>query len=80
MTNPLPTRPPLPRHLLTRQEVLSRLREERGMLGLTKTAEKYDLKVSQVCDVLAGRAALSRRMAEKLSYVMWTLYERKTSE
>jgi hypothetical protein len=44
---------------------------------LSATARKYDLAPSQICDLLAEppRTALSRRMAEKLQYRMWELYE-----
>lgn len=64
--------------LLTRAEVLKLLREERGMLGLTATAEKYGLKASQVCDCLAipPRANLSKKMAEALSYQLVEMYRK----
>ena len=72
MTDPTPTRP----HLLTRAEVIAELRRERGMEGLTKTATKYQIAPQQLCDVLANRAALSKRMAAKLAYIMHVLYEK----
>jgi hypothetical protein len=74
-----PTRPPSPpllRRLLTRDQVLMRLREERAMEGLTKTATKYQIAPQQLCDILAGRSKLSKRVAERLNYVLWTLYEK----
>lgn len=72
-----PTRSPH-RRLLTRDQVLAALRQERGMLGLTATAEKYGLKPSQVCDVLAipPRANLSKKMAEALSFQLVEMYRK----
>ena len=71
------TRPPRPR-LLTRDQVLAALRAERGLHGLTATAEKYGLKASQVCDVLSipPRARLSKRMAERLRFQLIEMYAR----
>lgn len=47
------------------------------MLGLSKTADKYAISPQQLNDVLAGRANLSKRMAERMSYLLWTLYEKR---
>ena len=78
MTQTDPTRSLSPRHLLTREQVISKLREERGMAGLTATAVKYGLKVSQVCDVLSfpARKKLSKRMLERLNYLLHEFYEK----
>jgi hypothetical protein len=69
---------PSPRRLLTRDQVLSALRKERAFLGLTKTADKYGLRAQQICDVLSEppRAKLSKRMAERLSYKLYEMYEK----
>jgi hypothetical protein len=56
--------------------VIAKLREERGMEGLTKTARRYDLAPQQVADVLAGRAKLSRRMYTHLRYRLHEFFER----
>ena len=73
MTEQNPTR-----HLLTREQVVEALRYERGMEGLTKTAAKYGLRVSQICDVLSipPRAKLSKRMALRLRYQLFEMYSR----
>lgn len=76
MTDIKPSRR-LPAGLLTRDQVLSALRQERAMLGLSKTADKYAISPQQLNDVLAGRANLSKRMAERMSYLLWTLYEKR---
>lgn len=75
MSDSKPTRPPR-RRLLTRDQVLAALRAERGLHGLTKTAEKYGLAPQQICDCLAGRCRLSKRMAERLSYELIEMYAR----
>jgi hypothetical protein len=64
------------KRLLTREQVIDRLRKEVESDGLTVTAARYELAPQQVSDVLHSRASLSRRMAEKLSYKMHVLYEK----
>jgi hypothetical protein len=64
------------KRLLTREQVIDRLRKEVESDGLTVTAARYELAPQQVSDVLRGRANLSKRMAGKLAYVMHVLYER----
>lgn len=70
---------PAPRkhRLLTRAEVLAALQSERDSLGLTATARRYGIKTQQVCDILAGRKNLSKRVLRHLSYVAHTFYEKK---
>lgn len=78
--NPSDRRP----RLLTREQVLSVLREEvaaagtsaGGQGGLTATAKKYNLSVQQMSDVLAGRSGLSKRVVERLQYKLHSFYER----
>jgi plasmid maintenance system antidote protein VapI len=62
--------------LLTREDVIAALMHERVQLGLTATAEKYSLAPQQICDVLAGRARLSKRMVKKLSYKIHCFFEK----
>ena len=82
MSDSPPVRPSLPsclrrkHRLLTRVEVLAALRTERIEEGLTETARKYSIKPQQLCDVLAGRSKLSKRMAARLSLKIWTFYEK----
>ena len=75
-SQPIRTGLPLPRHLLTRAEVIQKLREERGLNGLTKTAEKYDISPQQIADILAGRAAMSKRVYTRLKYKLHEYFER----
>jgi len=64
------------RRLLTREQVIAALRQERDDHGLTATADKYDLAPQQIADVLAGRAKLSKRMVEKMSYKLHEFFEK----
>lgn len=75
MNDPRPTRP----RLLTREQVLAALREEREREGLTRTAERYGLAVQQISDVLAvpPRTKLSRRMWTRLGYRLHEFFEKK---
>jgi len=78
---PLPpsrSQPPSLDRLLTRAQVIEELRKERGMLGLTAVAKRYELSPQQIADVLAipPRARLSRRMYTKLRWKLWELFER----
>lgn len=70
------------RRLLTRQQVISALREERQQSGLVVTAEKYGIKPSQLADIIAlpPRARLSRRVWESANYVMYELFEKKAEQ
>lgn len=77
MPDSQPTRRRPPANLLTRDQILAELRRERGMDGLTKTAARYEIAPQQLCDVLAGRSQLSKRMAERMKLVIWTLYEKR---
>lgn len=72
----MPDRTPIPRNLETEQQVLDALQKEIDSSSLTATAAKYDLKPSQLSDVLAGRANLSRRMTERMRLKLHKLYER----
>jgi hypothetical protein len=78
MTTTDPTCPLSPRHLLTREQVLAALREERGMHGLTVTANRYSIPVQQLCDVLSipSRKKLSKKMLEALKIKLWEFYEK----
>jgi hypothetical protein len=84
MTKSPPTRPPSsspspPRpRLLTHLQVICALREERGMHGLTATAEKYGIAVSQLCDLLSfpPRTKLSKRLRESLRLRLYEFYEK----
>ena len=75
MSDSKPTRPPC-RRLLTRDQVLAALRAERGLHGLTATASRYQIAPQQLCDILAGRAGLSKRVAARLRYELVELYAR----
>lgn len=74
----MPDRTPIPRNLETEQQVLDALQKEIDSSSLTATAAKYDLKPSQLSDVLAGRANLSKRMTERMRLKLYKLYERLT--
>ena len=74
----MPDRTPIPRNLETEQQVLDALQKEIDSSSLTATAAKYDLKPSQISDVLAGRAGLSKRMTERMKLKLHKLYERLT--
>lgn len=63
--------------LLTREQVLAALREEREREGLTRTAARYEVQPQQLCDLLAGRTKLSARLLEHFRYVAHTFYEKK---
>jgi hypothetical protein len=67
---------PTPPRLLTCDQVISALRAERDRDGLAATARRYDLAPQQVCDLLAGRTKLSRRMRQKLQYRLWEFFEK----
>lgn len=71
----MPIRKPPPQ-LLTRQQVVAVLREERARLGLAAVSRRYDISPQQIVDVLAGRANLSKRMYTKMRWVMHELFER----
>lgn len=68
------TKPPA--RLLTEAEVLAALSAEIAAASLTEVAERYDIKPSQISDVLYGRANLSSRMLERLKLRMHKFYER----
>jgi hypothetical protein len=72
----MPDRTPIPRNLETEQQVLDALQKEIDSSSLTATAAKYELKPSQISDVLAGRAGLSKRMTERMRLKLHKLYER----
>lgn len=69
--------------LLTRDQVLAALRQEvlaagnGGPGGLTATAKKYGVSVSQLSDVLRGSAKLSERLYTKLNYILHEFFEKR---
>lgn len=64
--------------LLTREQVLAALREERERGGLTRTAEHLGIKPQQICDLLAvpPRTKLSKRMWTQMGYKMHEFFEK----
>lgn len=62
--------------LLTESQVLTQLREEITSESLTIVADRYGIKVQQLSDIMYGRANLSKRVVERLSYKLVKLYER----
>lgn len=69
------TLPPPCSKLLTKSQVISRIRSEIADSSLTTTAAKYDLKPSQISDAIYGRANLSKKMLAKLALRMHEFYE-----
>ena len=62
--------------LLTEDQVLTRLRTEIDAESLTAVAARYGIKVSQLSDIMYGRANLSKRVTERLRYRLVKLYEK----
>lgn len=78
-TNPPATSPTAARRLLTREQVLSALRQEvqsGGQGGLTATAHRYGLSAQQLNDILVGRSNLSKRVVAKLRLRLHQFYEK----
>lgn len=73
---PITIAPPPPcSQLLTKSQMVSRIKSEIDQTSLTATATKYDLKPSQLSDVVYGRANLSKKMLAKLNVRMFEFYE-----
>ena len=71
--------PPTPKpKLLTRDQVLAHLRQERDRDGLAAVARRYGLPAQQICDCLSSppRARLSKKMIAAMSFKLWELYEK----
>ena len=69
---------PAPRKLLTEKQLLMEIRDEVAASSLTEVSKKYNLQVSQVSDILKGRANLSKRVVQRLSLRLHKFYERIT--
>ena len=74
-TAPAPAAP-APRKLLTEKQLLMEIRDEVAASSLTEVSKKYNLQVSQVSDILKGRANLSKRVVQRLSLRLHKFYER----
>jgi plasmid maintenance system antidote protein VapI len=64
------------RKLLTEKQLLQELRAEVEQTSLTEVSKRYGLQVSQVSDILKGRANLSKRVVARLSLRLHKFYER----
>src|SRR5271168_3706037 len=71
----IPAPPPPCSQLLTKQQMVARIKDEIVENSLTATANKYDLKPSQMSDVIYGRANLSKKMLAKLGAKMFEFYQ-----
>jgi plasmid maintenance system antidote protein VapI len=64
------------RRLLTEKQLLAELSDEVAASSLTAVSRKYNLQVSQVSDILRGKANLSKRVVTRLSLRLHKFYER----
>ena len=71
-----PAAPAPARKLLTEKQLLLELRAEVEATSLTEVSKRYGLQVSQVSDILKGRANLSKRVVARLALRLHKFYER----
>jgi hypothetical protein len=67
--------PPPCTTLLTKPQMIERIKDEIVETSLTATAQRYNLKPSQLSDVIYGRANLSKKMLAKLNVRMFEFYQ-----
>lgn len=68
--------PAAARRLLTEKQLLAELGAEVEASSLTAVSRKYNLQVSQVSDILRGKANLSKRVVTRLALKLHKFYER----
>lgn len=68
--------PPPCGQLMTKVEVIARLRKEVDSQSLTRVAEGYQIKPQQLSDILYGRANLSKKVLAKINLRMWEFYQK----
>lgn len=73
---PIPATPPAISKLLTRAQVIERIKLDIAMSSLTEVAARHDISPQQLSDVCHGRASLSKKMLAKLSYKLWEYFEK----
>lgn len=66
--------PPPCSQLMTKPQVIAKLRAEIEASSLTLVAQVYDISVSQLSDALRGRANLSKKMLAKMRLRMYEFY------
>lgn len=75
-TTTMPAAPPPCSQLLTKPQIIQKLKSEIALTSLTDTAEKYHIKPQQLSDIMYGRANLSKKALAKLKWKLWEFYEK----
>lgn len=73
---PAPAAPPSIARLLTRAQVIERIKLDMAKSSLTEVAARHEISPQQLSDLCYGRANLSKKMLAKLSYRLWEFYEK----
>lgn len=62
--------------LLTRAQVIEQLKVKIAKSRLSVVAAEHELSPQQLSDIIYGRANLSTKAINKLSYKLWEFYEK----